>query len=270
MVLGAVFDRYAPQSDASAAAAVMGVFGIPDRMVLTLFHRADASAFVSGLPAPRAGGGHAACVRSAIRGSRPTANHWNTCGARASMDLAAYGNHTMQFAAFLAQIYPDRFDLRHGNSKALLPQIAARVARGDDSPRKVALIDGNHRFKGAYEDMKNMRASVSPGAPIVLDDIEGPVAVAVAAVAVGRVSKKRGQPVTPDPERHFNICLRWIAPACAAALSNVLRSRAVQTASARDKPPRAPRACEVCFPQWGWARAEYATESAPAVRGGGA
>ena len=120
----------------------------------------------------------------------------------------------------------DRFHYHRGDSTRLVPAFATNLSRSCD----VLLVDGDHRYAGALEDIRNMRALAKPGAVLLLDDLdEGPGPAIEKALAEGTIELTE--------QFMFN------ASAVGDALNPCIR---------RIRPP-----FWNCKKRWGWAAARY-------------
>ena len=142
-----------------------------------------------------------------------------------SFDLGAYGYSEGAYR-LLSLYFGERFHLHRGDSARTVPEFAAT---NKSVSCDVLLVDGDHRYKGAYRDIMNMRELAGCNATLLLDDITQPVGRALEAAvregAVGQVNRRLYAKSTPS-----NPCLRAARPG-----------------SQR-------RTCEK---RWGWATAQY-------------
>jgi len=65
--------------------------------------------------------------------------------------------------------FGERFHFYRGDSTKLVPAFARNSSHSCD----VLLVDGDHRFKGAFADIKSMRKLAKPGAVLLIDDLDG-------------------------------------------------------------------------------------------------
>jgi predicted O-methyltransferase YrrM len=63
---------------------------------------------------------------------------------------------------------PDRFELRPGESKTMIPQVAAELKGKVD----IYLVDADHSYEGALLDMENGLPMVKPGGFILVHDVD--------------------------------------------------------------------------------------------------
>ena len=241
-------DRFAPRTFEEALVAVYSTWNLLDRMVLTPGIHIVPWAFGMFLPVQVEklvrlvrlqgvrtycevgfNGGHtAAAVLSATRDVTVR-----------SFDIGEYGQHTSRNAAWLAQIYPKRFNFTLGDSRRTIPQLARRVTNGVEPSCDVILVDGSHDEQPTYQDLDHFRRAASPGAIVITDDLDSPAASAVLrAYEEGwflmrswYIYHVRGSPhietpcrrcfkdlpnltVVLDPKRKLMPCMRWIKRGC--------------------------------------------------------
>ena len=103
-----------------------------------------------------------------------------------------------------------RFHYHLGDSTRLVPSFARNHSRSCD----VLLVDGDHRYSGALQDIRNMRALAKPGAVLLLDDLdEGPGPAIEKALAEGLIELTErymfNQSTVGDA---LNPCIRRVRP----------------------------------------------------------
>jgi len=89
-----------------------------------------------------------------------------------SFELGGYA-YTAPAAELVHLYFGERFQYHLGNSQQLVPAFAEHK----DHRRScdVLLVDGDHGYRGALQDIRNMRALAKPGAVLLVDDLdEGP------------------------------------------------------------------------------------------------
>ena len=100
-----------------------------------------------------------------------------------SFELGAFP-YTAPAEALVRLYFGNRFHYHRGDSTRLVPAFAHNLSRSCD----VLLVDGDHRYSGALEDIRNMRALAKPGAVLLLDDLdEGPGPAIEKAMAEGLI-----------------------------------------------------------------------------------
>ena len=85
-----------------------------------------------------------------------------------SFELAGY-LYTMPAMELVQDYFGERFHFYRGDSTKLVPAFARNASHSCD----VLLVDGDHRFKGAFADIKSMRKLAKPGAVLLIDDLDG-------------------------------------------------------------------------------------------------
>jgi hypothetical protein len=84
-----------------------------------------------------------------------------------SFDMGSYG-YSNQAYTILSLYFGERFKLHRGDSSVTLP---AWIAANPNATCDVILVDGDHREKGSYTDMVNMRKLSGCNSTLLIDDI---------------------------------------------------------------------------------------------------
>lgn len=134
--------------------------------------------------------------------------------------------YTAPAEALLRLYFGERFRYYQGDSQKLVPAFARNRSRLCD----VLLVDGDHRYAGALQDIRNMRELAKPGAVLLVDDLdEGPGPALDMARSDGLIEVTErfmfNQSTVGD---HVNPCIRRVRPPTWS-----------------------------CKPRWGWAAARY-------------
>ena len=157
--------------------------------------------------------------------------------------------------------FGDRFHAHNGDSRATIPAFAAALRKGrggegggesaaeagerdadGDNGRAdvcdVVLIDGDHRAKGVYADVRSFASLARCNATLLIDDLnEGPGEALRKLVSEGvvEVVEEHRYTLPASPETN---CVRCLRPGKKGQVPCVNNTR--------------------CFPEWGWAIARYA------------
>ena len=143
-----------------------------------------------------------------------------------SFDMGAYGYSEGAYR-LLSLHFGERFQLHRGDSTRTVPDWAGS---NQSVECDLLLVDGDHRYRGAYLDLVNMRQLASCNATVLIDDITLPPGKALDTAA--------NEGLLTMVEKH------------------VYGKRAPENPCLRAARPGSRR--RSCDKRWGWAMASYA------------